>query len=76
MQGAFRVQDEHGEEEKKPDQPDVGLGRIIYNVDDKAPEESVGESKSACSEVEIADKESFPASDPPGFSGGTAGDPD
>jgi hypothetical protein len=70
------VPDEHKlNDDKKPDQRDAGLGRIIYNVDDETLKESQSEEKSARREVEIADKESFPASDPPGFSGGTTSKP-
>lgn len=66
----------HEEHDKKSEQTDAGLGRVIYNVDDVAPEESPGEKKSARREVEIADRESFPASDSPSFSGATTGDPE
>jgi hypothetical protein len=66
----------HEKHDKKSEQRDAGLGRVIYNVDDETPEESTEEKKSARREVEIADKESFPASDPPSFSGGTTGAPD
>lgn len=62
--------------EKQPKETDAGLGRVIYSVDDHGPDTPDKETKSEQREVEIADKESFPASDPPGFSGGSTGDPD
>jgi hypothetical protein len=62
------------EREKQPNLPDAGLGRVIYNVDDETSDESNREAESARRDVEIADKESFPASDPPGFLGGAVSD--
>ena len=64
----------HDQQEKASKEVDAGLGRVIYNVDDDAPDSS-REKKNEQREVEIADKESFPASDPPGFSGASSGDP-
>lgn len=68
----LRVHDNH---EKKTEETDAGLGRVIYNVDDDVTDTTAKEKKSEQREVEIADKESFPASDPPGYSGSSAGDP-
>jgi len=61
----------------KEKQDGPGLGRVIYSVDDSngkasLPEERAGQSDSKAEvEVAIADEESFPASDPPGFVGRT-----
>jgi hypothetical protein len=52
------------EDEKRP-----GLGEVIYSVDDS---EERKEKKRKQEEVIEADKESFPASDPPAFSGSSA----
>jgi hypothetical protein len=48
----------------------VGLGKVIYSVDDKADEATHREERLDQAEVREADEESFPASDPPGFAGG------
>ena len=53
-----------------------GLGKVIYSVDDKADEPTQREKKAEQAEVREADEESFPASDPPGFAGGTSTDPE
>jgi hypothetical protein len=45
----------------------VGLGKVIYSVDDKATHR---EERLDQAEIREADEESFPASDPPGFAGG------
>jgi hypothetical protein len=47
----------------------AGLGKIIYSVDDATDEPSPAEEKLRRVEVEEADRESFPASDAPSFSG-------
>jgi hypothetical protein len=52
------------DDEKQP-----GLGEVIYSVDDN---EDSKEKKRKQQEVTEADEESFPASDPPAFSGSTA----
>ena len=54
----------------------AGLGKVIYSVDDKTEEQTEREEKAEQAEVREADEESFPASDPPGFAGGTSSDPD
>jgi hypothetical protein len=48
----------------------VGLGKMIYSVDDKMDEPTQQEVDVDNIEVQEADEESFPASDPPGFAGG------
>jgi hypothetical protein len=52
----------------------VGLGKVIYSVDDKTEEPTHREEKAEQTEVQEAVEESFPASDPPGFAGGTSTD--
>jgi hypothetical protein len=49
----------------------AGLGKVIYSVDEKhgkTPADRQAE-REAREDVEEADRESFPASDAPGFSG-------
>lgn len=53
----------------------AGLGKVIYSVDDKSDEPSQHEERAEQAEVQEADEESFPASDPPGFAGGTDSEP-
>ena len=48
----------------------VGLGKVIYRVSEKASELTDRENPTESAQVEEADKESFPASDPPSFAGG------
>ena len=54
----------------------AGLGKIIYSVDDKTEEPAPREERVDQAEVREADEESFPASDPPGFAGGTCSEPE
>ncbi len=49
----------------------AGLGKVIYSVDDQTDESTQREERADQEEVREADEESFPASDPPGFAGGT-----
>jgi hypothetical protein len=52
-----------------------GLGKVIYSVDEATKdEEDARAEREARAEVEEADKESFPASDPPSFAGGSTTD--
>lgn len=55
------------DEKKRP-----GLGEVIYSVDD---DDEAREKSREVQEVTEASLESFPASDPPSYSGATA-DPD
>jgi len=52
----------------------VGLGKVIYSVDDKTEQPTEREERAEQGEVQEAVEESFPASDPPGFAGGTCTD--
>ena len=47
----------------------AGLGKIIYSVEDSAAEEKPREEGIDRADVDEADRESFPASDAPSFSG-------
>jgi len=49
----------------------VGLGKVIYSIGEPEEAPLAEEIRVEQTEVEQADKESFPASDPPGFGGGT-----
>ena len=57
------------------DQERVGLGKVVYNVEANEPTASNQEQPEETAELEEADQESFPASDPPGFAGGKKQDP-
>ena len=50
----------------------AGLGKVIYSVDDKTAEPTEREERAEQGEVQEAVEESFPASDPPGYAGGTS----
>ena len=52
----------------------AGLGKVIYSVDDEPDEPTQHEEKAEQAQVREAVEESFPASDPPGFAGGTCSD--
>ena len=52
----------------------VGIGKVIYSVNDVTDELTQQEEKVEQGEVQEAVEESFPASDPPGFAGGTCTD--
>ena len=54
----------------------VGLGKVIYSVDDQTDEPTQREVRADQAEVREAIEESFPASDPPGFAGGTCSEPE
>jgi hypothetical protein len=54
----------------------VGLGKVIYSVDDQTDEPTQREERADQAEVREAIEESFPASDPPGFAGGTCSEPE
>jgi hypothetical protein len=54
----------------------AGLGKVIYSVDDTTEEPTQHDERHAQAEVREAIEESFPASDPPGFAGGTCSDPE
>jgi hypothetical protein len=52
---------------------EAGIGKVVYSVDEEKKEATPGaqeEARAARAEVEEADAESFPASDPPSFAGG------
>lgn len=53
----------------------AGLGKVVYSVADEEPKTQKDDAtapKATDQEVEEADEESFPASDPPAFSGAAA----
>jgi hypothetical protein len=50
----------------------AGLGKVIYNVDEsKKAEKEPSDETVTNTEVQEASEESFPASDAPGYAGGT-----
>lgn len=48
----------------------AGLGKVIYSINEEQDEVTTSEEQVERAEVQEADEESFPASDPPGFAGG------
>ena len=54
----------------------AGLGKVIYSVEDESSAETKQVEREANAEVTEASEESFPASDPPGYSGGTPTEPE
>ena len=55
--------------EKNEERDRAGLGKVIYSIDDSAAEAKPREERVERADVEEADRESFPASDSPSFSG-------
>lgn len=54
------------EEKERP-----GLGKVIYSVDDTKETNKPPDEKVDNADVQEAAEESFPASDPPGYAGGS-----
>ena len=50
----------------------AGLGKVIYDVDESKKTEKPSDETVNNADVQEADEESFPASDPPGYAGGTS----
>jgi len=55
----------------KHDEERRGLGKVVYSVDSESVLEDRQEIEQESEEVDEASEESFPASDPPGFTGTT-----
>lgn len=54
------------------DKERAGLGKVIYSVNDPAEKEKPSDEKVDDAEVREASEESFPASDSPGYAGGSS----
>jgi hypothetical protein len=57
------------------DRDRAGLGKIVYSVENGDTAEEQQEERAERAELDEADRESFPASDPPGFAGGRKPEP-
>jgi hypothetical protein len=53
----------------------AGLGKVIYNIDEAKETEKPSDEKVENAEVQEASEESFPASDAPGYAGGSSSEP-
>jgi hypothetical protein len=53
-----------------------GLGKVIYSVDDTKRSETPSDEKVDNADVTEASEESFPASDPPAYAGGSGAETD
>lgn len=58
------------------DKERAGLGKVIYSVDDPKEPERPGEVTVDNADVQEASEESFPASDAPGYAGGSSTETD
>lgn len=50
----------------------AGLGKVIYSVDDPKEPEKPSDARIDNADVQEASEESFPASDAPGYAGGSS----